>query len=174
MAEPEHLLFVSHVTEDRPAALDIVEELEGRGIPCWIAPRNIHPGRLFDDEIVAAIASSRAILLIFSDLCNESEYIRRQLAVAGESRKPVIPLRIEDAQPRRGLRARLSDLDWLDAFAGCEPAIDELVRRFGPVAAGLEPRLAEAGEPAARGAAPRIAAPRAAGSPASEIGRAHV
>ena len=55
MAEPEPFLFVSHVTEDRAAALKIVDELERRGIPCWIAPRNIEPGKPFDDEIVAAL-----------------------------------------------------------------------------------------------------------------------
>src|SRR5712691_8324807 len=138
MADSEPLLFVSHVSEDRLAAMAIVDELEGRGIPCWIAPRNIHPGRPFDDEIVAAIEASRAILLIFSDLCNESEYIRREVTVAGESQKLIIPFRIEDAQPRRGLRVRLSDLHWLDGFAARERAIDELAKRFAPSGASSE------------------------------------
>jgi TPR repeat protein len=167
MAEPAHFLFVSHVTEDRAAALEIVEDLEGRGIPCWIAPRNIHPGRPFDDEIVAAIESSRAILLIFSDLCNESEYIRREVTVAGESQKLIIPLRIEDAQPRRGLRVRLSDLHWLDGFVARERAIDELVRRFGPAAEPWarhqDERQGAVGQAAEAGAAPHIAAPPAKG-----------
>jgi hypothetical protein len=44
-------LFVSHVSEDRSAALEIVGELERRGFRCWIAPRNVRPGKPFDDEI---------------------------------------------------------------------------------------------------------------------------
>jgi hypothetical protein len=136
MAEPEPFLFVSHVTEDRAAALKIVDELERRGIPCWIAPRNIEPGKPFDDEIVAALDRCRAMLLVFSDQCNESEYIRREVTVAGESHKVIIPFRIEDAQPRRGLRVRLSDLHWLDGFVAHERAIEELARRFGPGAGG--------------------------------------
>src|SRR5579863_2135040 len=124
-------LFISHVTEDRAAALEIVEELERRGVPCWIAPRNITPGSSFDDEIAAAIETSRAMLLIFSEQCNASEYIRREVTVAGESHKVIIPFRIEDAQPRRGLRVRLSDLHWIDGFAARERAIDELAREFG-------------------------------------------
>jgi TPR repeat protein len=132
MAEPEAFLFVSHVTEDRAAALKIVDELERRGIPCWIAPRNIEPGKPFDDEIAAALDRCRAMLLVFSDQCNESEYIRREVTVAGESHKVIIPFRIEDAQPRRGLRVRLSDLHWLDGFVAHERAIEELARRFGP------------------------------------------
>lgn len=130
MAAPELFLFVSHVSEDRSAAIAIVEELERRGVRCWIAPRNVRPGKPFDDEIADAIETSRAMLLIFSEHCNESEYIRREVTVAGESQKVVIPFRIENAQPKHGLRVRLSDLHWIDGFASRERAIDELVKTF--------------------------------------------
>ncbi len=124
--ESDPFLFVSHVSEDRAAALQIVAELERRGVQCWIAPRNVTPGKPFDDEIAAALDHCLAMLLIFSEQCNESEYIRREVTVAGESQKLIIPFRIENAQPRRGLRVRLSDLHWLDGFAAHEQAIDEL------------------------------------------------
>ncbi len=138
MSDSDPFLFVSHVSEDRAAALEIVGELERRGVPCWIAPRNVEPGKPFDDEIAAALDRCRAMLLIFSEQCNESEYIRREVTVAGENHKVIIPLRIEDAQPRRGLRVRLSDLHWLDGFAARDGAIDELAKRFAPSAAENE------------------------------------
>ena len=130
MTTSEMFLFVSHVSEDLSAAMQIVEELERRGVRCWIAPRDVRPGEPFDDEIANAIEDSRAMLLIFSERCNASEYIRREVTVAGESHKVVIPFRIENAEPKRGLRVRLSDLHWLDGFASREQAIDELVRTF--------------------------------------------
>src|SRR5262245_21937677 len=102
MTMPETFLFVSHVSEDRAAAMEIVEELQRRGVHCWIAPRDVRPGRPFDDEIANAIEASRAMLLIFSARCNQSEYIRREVTVAGESHNLVIPLRIEDAEPKYG------------------------------------------------------------------------
>jgi hypothetical protein len=129
-ADSNLFLFVSHVAEDRTAAMEIVGELERRGVRCWIAPRNVRPGRPFDDEIVDAIEDSRAMLLVFSDLCNESEYIRREVTVAGESQKIIIPFRIEDAHPRRGLRVRLSDLHWIDGFAARERAVDQLAEHL--------------------------------------------
>jgi hypothetical protein len=76
------------------------------------------------------------MVLIFSELCNDSEYIRREVTVAGESHKPVIPFRIEDVQPRRGLRVRLSDLHWIDGFVSRERAIDEVIKKFPPLASG--------------------------------------
>ena len=151
MANSTPFLFVSHVSEDRAAALEIVHELERRGVPCWIAPRNVEPGKPFDDEIADALDRCRAMLLIFSEHCNESEYMRREVTVAGESHKVIIPFRIEDAQPRRGLRVRLSDLHWIDAFASRERALDELADRFAPSAAEESESAHEVGQP------PRVA-----------------
>jgi WD40 repeat protein len=130
MPDPDLFLFVSHVSEDRAVAMAIVGELERRGVKCWIAPRDVHPGQPFDDEIVDAIEASRAMLLVFSNHCNESDYIRREVTVAGESHKIIIPFRIEDVQPRRGLRVRLSDLHWIDGFVARERAIDELAEHL--------------------------------------------
>src|SRR5436309_1461075 len=126
-------LFVSHVAEDRAAAMDIVSELERRGIDCWIAPRNVGAGKPYDDEIVEAIETSCAMLLVFSEYCNDSVYIRREVTIAGESHKPVIPFRIEDVQPRRGLRVRLLDLHWIDGFPDRNRAIDQLVADIRPI-----------------------------------------
>ena len=64
---PVQRFFVSHVAEDRKAALEVVRKLEQRGIQCWIAPRNIQPGKPYDDEIVGAIEACLAMLLIFSE-----------------------------------------------------------------------------------------------------------
>jgi len=125
MSGSELFLFVSHVSEDRAAALQVVGELERRGVRCWIAPRNVRAGKPFDDEIGDAIDACRAMLLIFSERCNDSDYIRREVTVAGEANKVVIPFRIENAQPKRGLRVRLADLHWIDAFVAREQAIDE-------------------------------------------------
>jgi hypothetical protein len=158
---PEPFLFVCHVSEDRAAAMQIVEELERRGVRCWIAPRDVRPGRPFDDEIANAIDNSEALLLIFTDRCNDSEYIRREVTVAGESHKVIVPLRIENAEPKHGLRVRLSDLHWLDAFASREYAIEELVRIF-PAKTGEVPAAAMAAVAATPPPAPAPEAKRSA------------
>jgi hypothetical protein len=143
VTSPQRCLFVSHVSEDRSAALEIVAELERRGLHCWIAPRDVRPGRPYDDEIADAIDNSLAMLLVFSERCNESEYIRREVTVAGESQKVIIPFRIEDAPPRRGLRVRLSDLHWIDGFVSRDQAIEELYRTFNPTTERATPKLAK-------------------------------
>ncbi|HLY78698.1 MAG TPA: formylglycine-generating enzyme family protein, partial [Caulobacteraceae bacterium] len=70
-----------------------------------------------------------------------------EVTVAGESHKVVIPFRIENAEPKHGLRVRLSDLHWLDAFVSRERAIDELVRTL-PAASDAVTADAVAEQPA--------------------------
>jgi hypothetical protein len=111
--------------------MEIVAALEQRNIRCWIAPRDVQPGRPFDDEISHAIDGCCAMLLVFSDRCNESEYIRREVTVAGESQKLVIPFRIENAQPKHGLRVRLADLHWIDGFIAREQALEAVAQALG-------------------------------------------
>jgi hypothetical protein len=152
MESDDFFLFVSHVTEDRAAASQVVDELERRGVRCWIAPRNVQPGKPFDDDIADAIESCRAMLLIFSSQCNESEYIRREITVAGNANKLIIPFRIEDVEPKRGLSVRLANLHWIDAFAARERAIDEVVRSVPASSAGSS---SQAARPAASDQAPR-------------------
>jgi hypothetical protein len=146
MESDDFFLFVSHVTEDRIAASQIVDELERRGVRCWIAPRDVRPGGTFDDDIADAIEACRAMLLIFSSRCNESEYIRREITVAGNMNKIIVPFRIEDVEPKRGLSVRLANLHWIDAFVARERAIDEVVRSVQPSSAGSPP---QASRPAA-------------------------
>jgi TIR domain len=140
MESDDFFLFVSHVTEDRAAATQVVDELERRGVRCWIAPRNVRPGGTFDDDIADAIESCRAMLLIFSSQCNESEYIRREITVAGNANKLIIPFRIEDVEPKRGLSVRLANLHWIDAFVTRERAIDEVVHSVHAPCAGTPPQ----------------------------------
>jgi hypothetical protein len=152
MESDDFFLFVSHVTEDRAAASQIVEELERRGVRCWIAPRNVQPGKPFDDDIADAIESCRAMLLIFSSQCNESEYIRREITVAGNANKLIIPFRIENVEPKRGLSVRLANLHWIDAFVARERAIDEVIRSVPASSADKPPHASRA---AASGEAPK-------------------
>jgi hypothetical protein len=124
-------LFISYVREDRVQADELVRELEGRGVTCWIAPRNVRPGQPYDDQISDAIERCTVLVLLFSERCNNSEYIRREITFAHECQKLVVPFRIEEAQPQRGLRLRLLDLHWIDGFVDRKLAVDALLRAAG-------------------------------------------
>ena len=54
-----HDVFVSHSVKDKGVAESVVTRLETDAVTCWIAPRDVRPGKPFDDEITDAIEASR-------------------------------------------------------------------------------------------------------------------
>jgi hypothetical protein len=123
-------VFISYASEDATAAFEIVAELESRDIPCWIAPRDVRPGRQYRAEIVEAIRKCRAVVLVFSARCNKSEHVGRELTLASDLPKDIIPIRIESAKPEGELEYTLAGKQWIDGFPSRQNAIDEIVRTF--------------------------------------------
>jgi hypothetical protein len=71
--------FISYANQDKAAADAACAVLESVGIRCWIAPRDIRPGREFADAIIEAIDHCRVMVLIFSASANESAQIHREI-----------------------------------------------------------------------------------------------
>lgn len=74
-----HDVFISHSSKDKAAADAVCAILEQRKIRCWIAPRDITPGKEWGEAIIDAISASRMMILIFSANANDSPQIRREV-----------------------------------------------------------------------------------------------
>jgi TIR domain len=111
-----HDVFISHSSVDKPAADAACAALEARGIRCWIAPRDINPGRDWAASIMQAIEGTRILLLVLSRSAKESIQVRREVAQAANSGKQLLTLRIEDVLPEAELKFYLDSPHWLDAI----------------------------------------------------------
>ena len=80
-------VFVSYSQPDRACALEIVAQLEARGVKVWVAPRDIPPSADWAAEIIEAITTSRLMLLVFSAGCNDSSQVRREVERAVHRRQ---------------------------------------------------------------------------------------
>ena len=109
-------VFVSYSQPDREIAFELVAKLEAHDISVWIAPRDITPAADWAAEIIEAISSSRLMVLVFSDCCNASPQVCREVERAVHRKLPILPLRIEDVLPARSLEYFLSTQHWFDAF----------------------------------------------------------
>jgi hypothetical protein len=67
-----HDVFISYSSKDMAAGEAVCTALEGRGLRCWIAPRDIIPGIGWAKSIVRAIGQSRIMVLVFSENANAS------------------------------------------------------------------------------------------------------
>lgn len=111
-----HDVFISHSSKDKQIADAMCNKLESSGIRCWIAPRDILPGRKWSEAIVQAIGESGLMLLIFSTSANTSDHIEREVEIAANKRKLILPFRVEDVEPSGALEYYLRTPHWLDAL----------------------------------------------------------
>lgn len=123
-------VFISHSSKDHKAALTLCAALENRGLGCWIAPRDIPPGKAYQGEIVRAIRSAKVLVLVFTSNANSSNEIVKELALASQNGLVVIPVRTEDVIPNDDLAYELVTRQWIDAFSGWEDAIARIARQI--------------------------------------------
>lgn len=65
-----HDAFVSFCTQNTPVAEKVRAALEGHGIRCWIAPRDIAPGTDWSEAIIDGLTGSRLLVLVLSAASN--------------------------------------------------------------------------------------------------------
>lgn len=121
--------FVSHSSKDRTYAELVCQSLESHSLRCWIAPRDIQPGVEWGAAIIDGIDRSKVMLVIFSTNANDSAQVRREVERAIGKSMPILPFRIEDANPKGALEFALSNTHWLDGFKPpIEPTLTQLVQ----------------------------------------------
>jgi hypothetical protein len=115
-AADDYQVFISHAVEDKEVAQAICAALEGQGIRCWIAPRDILPGKDWAEAITDATDSCRGMVLVFSQHSNTSVHVRREVERAVASGGFLIPFRIADVPMSKALAYFLHSCQWLDAL----------------------------------------------------------
>lgn len=142
-------VFISHSSQDRRIAVRVCEALERHGLPSWLAPRDIGPGENFQEAIVKAIRSARAMVLVFTGSANNSDEIKKEIALASQNHLAVIPLRVEDVLPSDAFVYELSTRQWIDAFDDWDRAMARLAEQISAIAGGRAAAPAQVPEAAA-------------------------
>jgi len=129
-----HDVFISYSSEDKPIADAVCAKLEARRIRCWIALRDVLPGRRFGHAIAQAIGASRVVVLVFSASANRSEWVSRELERAVHHALPILPLRVEDVTPSGEMELLLAGQHWLDALT---PPLEQHLRKLADAVSAL-------------------------------------
>lgn len=85
-------LFISHVEEDSAAAEDLAEALGRAGYSTWYYERDSLVGEDWLTQVLRAIESSRAVLIVISPRSLESRQVHKEIVWVDEQEKPLIPL----------------------------------------------------------------------------------
>ena len=108
-------VFISHSSQDKKIADAVCNFLEEHDVLCWIAPRDITPGKNYGAAIIDAISECEFFVLILSSLSNDSQQVVREVERAASTDSVIIPLRVEAVQPSKNLQFYVSSSHWLDA-----------------------------------------------------------
>lgn len=85
-------LFISHVSEDEAIARELAQCVEQAGFAAWFYERDSVAGLSYIEQVIDAIKTSRAILLIISPDSVQSGQVDAEVIEAFEGRKPFVPL----------------------------------------------------------------------------------
>jgi len=162
-------IFLSYSRADRQLAEQFVQTAAARGVNVWFDEK-IEGGQDWRERIVDALGSAKALVILFSEHSNASTQLIKELAVADDMRKRVIPVLVSDCEPRGAYLYELASRNWINIHPRPEtrlaPLIDDLMRQLdvggaAPSATSASPTTPA---PAAREASP---APDATPSPAT-------
>jgi outer membrane protein OmpA-like peptidoglycan-associated protein len=139
-----HDVFISHSSKDKAVADAVCAILEEHKIRCWIAPRDITPGKEWGEAIIEAIGGSWVMILIFSASANGSPQIRREVERAVNKEVVVVPIRIENVVPTKSLEYFIGSVHWLDALTPpLETHLEKLIRVVEGVLGSIVDRQAK-------------------------------
>lgn len=130
-----HDVFISYSFDDQVDADELVNQLTTvYGIPCWICTRDIAKGTHYKREITEAIEASQVVILLQSKNAVESDQIPKEIGIALEEDKKVIPYRIDTAKLKNDLRYDLTGVEYIDATIPTkEQRINELAKSIAEV-----------------------------------------
>ena len=122
-------IFLSYRRSDQPIARAVVSELEARGVNVWW-DQLIEGGEDWRDAIVAGLEASSSLVILFSEDCNASKQLKKELAIADTLNKLIVPVLIENTQPKGHYLYELAALNWIQIFPDAHKKAAKLADRL--------------------------------------------
>ncbi len=108
-------IFISYANDDFPRVHDVSSKLQELGFDVWMDIKNLHGGKLWRPELVQAIRECDAFLIFISVTSMQSVNVRREVDLASEKGKKIIPIRLDAIDIVQELQFQLAGIQWLDA-----------------------------------------------------------
>ena len=115
-------VFISYAAKDRERVLGLVKRLRDAGVTVWIDQAGIDVATMWSQEIVSAIRGCKVMLLSISPRSTESENVVKELALASERKKPIIPVYLEQAEIPETMEYQLAGIQRVEYFVENEDA----------------------------------------------------
>src|ERR1035437_1449738 len=103
-------IFISYSSKDREQAEQLTELLASAGLSVWIDQSGIDVATSWSGEIVDAIEGCKAFVVLLSPNSIESVNVVKEVALAAEQKKKILPLDLEPVELPRDLKYHLAGI----------------------------------------------------------------
>lgn len=111
-------VFISYNGNNKDLAEYLCNMLEGAGVSCWIAPRDVEPAKQWAESIVEGLNNCNVMALLVSSTSLASQEVAKEVSLANTAKKEILPIRVEDVQLSGPLEYHLATRQWVDAING--------------------------------------------------------
>lgn len=134
-------VFTSYSRRDTEVVDTIVEKMSQAGISVWIDREAIKAGNTWRVQIVQAIDTCHAFVLMLSPNSAASDNVRKEIDLSQDSGRTIFAVMLEPTKLPAEIRYQLAGLQFIDVqMLGFEEAVDRLVEtvkehlaKFAPV-----------------------------------------
>ena len=116
-------VFISYSSRDRDRVTPIVKELEAHGISVWFDQEGIEGADLWRSEIVNGIEGCKVLVLMGSTSAVASENVVKEVSLASEKKKRILPVYLEPVGVPATLEYQLAGVHHI-AFHQGDPKVN--------------------------------------------------
>ena len=102
-------VFISYSSKNKDVADAFRHLLRKNGIDNWMAPYDIPAGSEYAEVLYDSIAGCSCLLLLLTDVSQNSKWVKKEVNVAISNGKPVIPVKLEDVELNSAMKLYLND-----------------------------------------------------------------
>ena len=122
-------VFVSYSSQDHAQVSKIIERLRKAGVSVWMDEGGIDAATLWSEAIVEAINDCKLLMMMVSRHSTDSANVVKEVMLASESSKTILPVYLEPADIPTRLKYQLTGIQHSEAFALTPDALlEELLK----------------------------------------------
>lgn len=111
-------VVISYSSRDRDKVMAFVQRLLDLNVRVWIDYGNIDGALLWGQEIVEAIEGSKVLILMASESSVASPNVVKEVTLASENKKHILPLHLEPIAIPKALKWHLAGIQRIELFSG--------------------------------------------------------
>ena len=128
-------VFISYSRENQQEVIKLVEYLRGEGLAVWMDETDIHGATLWTKEIVEAIRACSLFILAISRHSTGSKNVVKELALASEREKIILPIYLEQCDIPETMEYQLAGIQNIALYtldkAKAYDFVHQTIRRLG-------------------------------------------